>query len=211
MKKINFRDWTIEKVDDIFGLKEIFQDELLAPIVSFEYEINEYERKTLRKLQQTYKRRGGEDWNETELANKFISPLLVFSEMDDENFNYFLERELSATIGDYELMGKVDGMIATGVRSPKKPYFCLNEYKKGADPNGDPRGQLLIAMLVAQSLNDDEKPIYGLYVIGKLWHFVVLTGKNYVFSNGFVADTDEIITIYKALKGLRHEIEQMIK
>jgi hypothetical protein len=210
MKKTNFRDWTIEKVDDVFGLIEIFETEWLAPLVSFAYEISDYERKTLRKLQQTYKRRGGEDWNETELANKFISPLIVFSEMDDDHFNYFLERELTLTIGDYELVGKVDGMIATGIRSPKKPYFCLNEYKKGADPNGDPRGQLLIAMLVAQELNQDGKPIYGLYVVGKLWHFVVLIGKKYTISNGFVADTDEIMDIYKTLKGLRHAIEQMI-
>ena len=41
-------------------------------------------------------------------------------------------------------------MIATGFRSPKKPYFCLNEYKRGTDPDDDPKGQALIAMLVAQ-------------------------------------------------------------
>jgi hypothetical protein len=210
MKKTNFRDWTIEKVEDVFGLKEIFEDTLLASILSFPYEINEYERKTLLKLQYTYKRRGGEDWNEAELANKFISPLIVFSEMDDNAFNYFLERDLSTIIGDYELTGKVDGMIATGLRSPKKPYFCLQEYKKASDPNGDPRGQLLIAMLVAQSLNQDNKPIYGLYVVGKYWCFVILTGKNYMFSNAFVADKEEIFDIYKILKGLRHEIQQMI-
>jgi hypothetical protein len=210
MKKTNFRDWTIEKVEDVFGLKEIFEDTLLASILSFPYEINEYERKTLLKLQYTYKRRGGEDWNEAELANKFISPLIVFSEMDDNAFNYFLERDLSTIIGDYELTGKVDGMIATGLRSPKKPYFCLQEYKKASDPNGDPRGQLLIAMLVAQSLNQDNKPIYGLYVVGKYWCFVILTGKNYMFSNAFVADKEEIFDIYKILKGLRHEVQQMI-
>jgi hypothetical protein len=210
MKKTNFRDWTIEKVEDVFGLKEIFDDALLASILSFPYEINEYEKKTLLKLQYTYKRRGGEDWNEAELANKFISPLIVFSEMDDNAFNYFLERDLSTIIGDYELTGKVDGMIATGLRSPKKPYFCLQAYKKASDPNGDPRGQLLIAMLVAQSLNQDDKPIYGLYVVGKYWCFVILTGKNYTFSNAFVADKAEIFDIYKILKGLRHEIQQMI-
>ena len=55
-----------------------------------------------------------------------------------------MERDLAATIDNYELSGRVDGMIATGFRNPRMPYFCLNEYKKGTDPNGDPRGQALI-------------------------------------------------------------------
>jgi hypothetical protein len=210
MKKINFRDWTIEKVEDAFGLEQVPEQPLLDRLIGFQYEISDFEKKALLKLQNNYKRRGGEDWNEAELANKFISPLIVFSEIDDGRFSYFLERELTATIGDYELVGKVDGMVATGFRSPKKPYFCLNEYKKESDPNGDPRGQLLIAMLVAQTLNQDEKPIYGLYVVGKLWRFAVLTGKIYAFTTAFVADKVDIFDIYKTLKGLRNEIESML-
>jgi hypothetical protein len=37
---------------------------------------------------------------------------------------YFLERRLSAIVGDYELSGIVDGMIATGFRDPAIPLFC---------------------------------------------------------------------------------------
>jgi hypothetical protein len=210
MKKVNFRDWSVEKVEDAFGLKQVFKTNLLDTVLSFQYEIADYERKTLVRLQNNYMRRGGEDWNEVELANKFISPVIVLSELDDDRFNYFLERDLAINIGDYELVGKVDGMIATGFRSPKKPYFCLNEYKKESDPNGDPRGQVLIAMLVAQELNQDGKPIYGLYVVGKYWRFVVLTGKTYSFSKSFVADQEDIFALFKALKGLQNEIEQMV-
>ncbi|MEN9609380.1 MAG: hypothetical protein RLZZ628_194 [Bacteroidota bacterium] len=211
MKKVNFRDWTVEKVEDAFGLEQTFNHPLLKQLVSFQYEVSEFEAKTLLKFQQNYEQFGGEDWNEVELASKFISPLIVFSDMDNRKFGYFLERDLSTTIGDYELVGKVDGIIATGFRSPKKPYFCLNEYKKESDPNGDPRGQLLIAMLVAQELNQDGKPIYGLYIVGKYWRFVVLTGKNYAFGKSLVADQEDIFNIYKALKSLRHAIEEMIK
>jgi hypothetical protein len=210
MKKVNFRDWSVEKVEDAFGLKQVFKTNLLDTVLSFQYEIADYERKTLVRLQNNYMRRGGEDWNEVELANKFISPVIVLSELDDDRFNYFLERDLAINIGDYELVGKVDGMIATGFRSPKKPYFCLNEYKKESDPNGDPRGQVLIAMLVAQELNQDGKPIYGLYVVGKYWRFVILVGNHYAFSNTFVSDKGDIFDIYKILKGLRHEIEALL-
>lgn len=210
MKKANFRDWNVEKIEDTFGIEQISEHPLLDRWVSLPYEISEYEKTTLLKLQNYYKRRGGEDWNEAELANKFISPLIVFSEVDDGRFTYFLERELSVTIGDYELAGKVDGMVATGYRSPKKPYFCIHEYKKESDPSGEPRGQLLITMLVAQALNQDGKPIYGLYVVGKYWRFVVLVGNHYVFSNTFVSDKGDIFDIYKILKGLRHEIEALL-
>jgi hypothetical protein len=60
-------------------------------------------------------------------------------------------------------------------------------------------------------LNQDGKPIYGLYIVGKYWRFVVLTGKNYAFGKSLVADQDDIFNIYKALKGLRHAIEEIIK
>jgi hypothetical protein len=210
MKKINFRDWTVEKIEDAFGLRQEFDHPVLERLVSFQYEISDMEKMILSKLQYNYKRFGGEDWNEAELATKFINPLIVFSDIDNIKFGFFVERELSTTIDDYELAGKVDGMIATGFRSPKKPYFCLNEYKKESDPSGDPRGQLLIAMMVAQSLNQDGKPIYGLYVVGKLWRFVLLTGKNFAFSKTFVSDQSDIFDIYKTLKSLRYEIEQLI-
>ena len=77
---------------------------------------------------------GGDDWNEVELKNKFISPLIVFSGIDNKKFAYFLERELSATIQDYELFGKVDGMIASGFRSPKKTLFLLTRIQKANRP-----------------------------------------------------------------------------
>ena len=130
--------------------------------------------------------------------------------MDNQKFAYFLERPLSATIGDYELSGRVDGMIATGFRNPKLPYFCMNEYKKAKDPNGDPQGQALIAMLVTQQLNDNKHPVYGCYIVGRQWVFMALEGKEYAFSKSFTVDDDEIFDIYRILKSLKWHIEQQI-
>lgn len=212
MKKVNFRDWTVEKLEDAFNLEELETSNhpLIDRLCAFEYELSAFENQALMKLQAGYKRRGREDWNEAELINKFISPLIVFSDLDNGKFSYFVERELSTTIGDYELTGKVDGMVATGYRSPKKPYFCINEYKRESEPNSEPRGQLLSAMLTAQSLNQDANPIYGVYVVGKLWRFVVLTGNTYAFSDSFVADKKDIFSIYRILKALKIEIEQIV-
>ena len=101
-------------------------------------------------------------------------------------------------------------MIATGFRSPQMPYFCLNEYKRGTDPYGDPRGQALIAMLTAQKLNNNGKPIYGSYIIGRNWYFMALVGKEYAISKDFSCVDDEMFDIFRILKSLRVQIEKLI-
>jgi hypothetical protein len=209
--KSNFREWTLDSIEEVFGLMQVRSLPLLEELVSYPYDLDEYEKKYLSKLRENYYL-GGDDWNEAELEGKLISPLFVFADIDNKLFAYFIERSLSATIGEYELSGKVDGMVATGFRNPKKPYFCMNEYKRGTDPDGDPKGQVLIAMLVAQHHNnsDNPKPIFGCFIIGKLWHFVVLIGKEYAISNSYTCDDLEIYDIYRVLRGLRWHIDRQI-
>ena len=204
--KRNFRDWDLDEIEETFNLLQVEQLDALTHWLSFSYTIDDYEKKYLDELKAVYLI-GGDDWNEVELENKFISPLFVFAKMDSKQFAYFLERELSATIGAYEIMGKVDGMIATGFRNPRKPYFCLNEYKRQTDPNGDPRAQVLIAMLAAQQINQDHNPIYGCYIIGRSWYFMVLVGQEYAISNVFTCTDEELYDIFRILKGLRKGIQ----
>lgn len=209
--KTNFREWNLDKIEEAFGLVQVETLPILDELLKFEYAVDDYEKRYLSSLRRNYVNLGGDNWNEIELENKLISPLIVFSEIENKQFAYFLERELKAEIGDYELFGKVDGMIATGFRSPKKPYFCLNEYKRQTDPDGDPQGQVLIAMLVAQHLNNNEKPVFGCYIIGRTWYFLVLEGMKYAISIDYsCADDEEILDIFRILKGLRFQIEKII-
>lgn len=215
MEKSNFREWTLEKVELTFGLVQVSKMAILEELLSYEFTPNEHQIYNLTELSKNYTEYGGDDWNEIELENKLISPVIVASGIDNKNFAYFLERELSTTIDDYELSGKVDGMIATGFRSPRMPYFCLNEYKRGTDPYGDPRGQALIAMLVAQKLNNNgnqnaERPIYGSYIIGRNWYFMALVGNEYAISKDFSCVDDEIFDIFRILKSLRVQIEKIL-
>lgn len=209
MIQSNFREWTLDKIDEVFGLKQVFQSDLLDTWLSFSYDISDFEKRYLETLQLHFLY-GGDDWNEVELENKFISPMIVFASKPNERYSYFLERDLTITIGDYALSGRVDGMIATGFRNPKKPYFCLNEYKKGTDPNGDPKGQALIAMLVAQQINEHKMPIYGCFVIGRNWYFMILNENAYSISKDFSCVDDEIFDIFRILKGLNAQIESLI-
>jgi hypothetical protein len=209
IQKSTFRDWTLDKIDEAFNTKQIWEMNILDELLAFQYEVNDMESWFLNELQSVYQL-GGDDWNEVELENKFISPLIVLAKLNDERYSYFLERELQTIIGNYDISGKVDGMIATGYRNPKKPFFCLKEYKRQTDPNGDPRGQALIAMLAAQNLNDNDNPIYGCYVIGRSWNFMALVGKEYAISNVYTCTTDELLDIFRILKGLRNIIEKKL-
>ena len=209
MKKANFRDWTLDKIDDVFGTIQIVEHPTLTEWLAFDYTVSEYQKHFLMDLQEALLI-GVDDWNEIELENKFISPLIVLAKFDNRKMSYFMERELSVTLNDYELSGKVDGMIATGFRSPKKPYFCMNEYKRESDPTGDPRGQALIAMLAAQHLNDLGNIVFGCYIVGKSWRFMVLDKKEYAISKSFSADDDEVLDIFRIMKGLRDKIDKII-
>jgi hypothetical protein len=210
MKKSNFKDWTLDLIDDTFGTKQVYNLPILDELLAHKYQADDYERRYLLHLSEQYLTLGGDYWNEVELENKFISPVIVFSDIANQQYSYFLERELSATIDDYELNGRVDGMIATGYRNPKVPYFCLNEYKRQTDPNGDPQGQLLIAMLVAQQTNNNKKPIFGTYIIGRNWYFMALVGKEYAVSKDFSCVGDDVFEIHRVLKSLKVQIDKLI-
>ena len=209
MKKVNFLDWTLDKIDEAFGTVQIVAHPTLTEWLTFDYTVSEYQQHFLMDLQEALLI-GVDDWNEVELENKFISPLIVLAKFDNRKMSYFMERELSVVLNEYELSGKVDGMIATGFRSPKKPYFCMNEYKRESDPTGDPRGQALIAMLAAQHLNEEQNIVFGCYIVGKSWRFMVLDKKEYAISKSFSADDDEILDIFRIMKGLREQIDKII-
>jgi hypothetical protein len=205
MKKVTFKEWDLDKLEAAFNLTECWECPLLEQWENNNEQIDEVEKNLLLKLQKTL-RRGGRAWNEVELENKFISPLIVAANIDDEKIGYFLERPLSGIIGDYELSGIVDGMIATGVRNPHIPYFCFHEYKRSVENQGSPDGQVLAAMLVAREQNQNKLPIYGLFIVGLVWNFIVLKDNDYCISRTYIADNDDIFTIFRMIKALKQII-----
>lgn len=143
------------------------------------------------------------DWNEAELDSHFIGPLFTLVNYSSIHFNHFAQRDIEAVIEEWRLFGKPDGIIASGRREPEKPFFAFQEYKRFLDPDGDPAGQALGAMLVGQALNEPTLPIYGCYVVGHDWWFMTLAGKSYAISQDFSAITDDIFAIFRILKTLK--------
>ena len=89
---------------------------------------------------------------------------------------------------------------------PDKPYFFFQEFKKTCGDKNDPEAQMLIAMLLAQDKNADDKPIYGAWLQGRIWNFTILNGKEYCTGRAFDATGEtqlyQIVYILQALKGM---------
>lgn len=201
--KLYMNDMTQQKMYKIFGLRKVFQMDILDNWLSDLPILNDTEQL----ISQFYQKRLLENihtWNEHELLLGFIGPILnLINFQIPYKINFFAQRTLTEQIGEYELIGKPDGMLASGYYEPETPFFAFQEYKKDLNSSGDPIGQNLAAMLVGQAKNGGEAPIYGCYVVGRLWYFMVLKGKEFAISKSFSADNEDIFEIVKALKGLR--------
>lgn len=208
MPSYTFRQCTLTLLDKLFDLRQVFVSPLLDQWLQGEPALSDYEQKTLQELR-TLLNLNVPNWNEQELAQHFIGPLLNLVRFTEPyRFNLFATRKIGAILpysdGEIELSGEPDGIIATGFREPEIPMFAFTEYKRQLDPDGDPAGQTLAAMLVAQRLNPTPHPIYGCYISGRDWFFMVLQEKHYVISTGHNAlqypELEEILRILKTLK-----------
>lgn len=206
----SFTECTLVYLEKNFGLRKVFQHPTLSSwleaSLSMQIEVSE-----LGALQifQDLLRINVESWNEQDLSLHFIGPVFGIAHFTEPyRYNLFaqysIKGEVSTVKGEPVLLfGKPDEMIASGYREPESPFFCFQEYKRETDPNGDPIGQLLAAMLVGQSLNPPKQPMYGCYVIGRDWYFVSLLEKEYSISRDYSAITDDVYDILKILKGLK--------
>ena len=204
-----FSKWTIAEVEDTFGLVIRKHHKCLTqwltgtviPTSDDEKRLDEFRDKLQEQVW---------DWNEWELKGKFIFPFLLAVNFDEAHYKSFIEREISVDIDNDNLSGTVDFLVASGKRYPKHPYFFIHEYKKEHDSSGDPLGQLLIAMVAAQKLNNDNQPIYGCYVMDRFWFFVVLESLEYSTSLAYDATKDEIRDIFSILKNTKGIINNLI-
>ena len=204
-----FKDCTLKYLDETFDLEEARTLPTLEQWLSMSADISDMERHQLLHLKDVLDF-NVHDWNEHELDSHFIGPIFTMVNFSSNKYNHFAQRDLEGIIEGIRLFGKPDGMVASGRREPKKPFFAFQEYKRNLDPNGDPAGQALAAMLVGQSLDEQPKPLYGCYVVGNDWRFIVLERKQYAISQDYSAIRDEIFDIYRILKALKQIVIERI-
>jgi hypothetical protein len=209
-----FKDWTYEEVGDTFGISLLRTTPFLEQLKGIKLPENHPDRILLEK----YRLRAFDSinsWNEDEYKFFFISPLISLVDFSTPNYKSFTQRPMSVKYDNDQKIteGLVEFMLAKGIQTPKKPHFFLHEYKPEKRRDNDPLGQLLIAMVAAQKLNLDDKPIYGIYVNGRNWFFVALEANQYAVSNPYVITTDDIFDLYAVLlyfKQLMDELYQTI-
>ncbi|MEM8528446.1 MAG: hypothetical protein AAGG68_27640 [Bacteroidota bacterium] len=211
LQRLYLNEMTQQKMYKIFGLRKVSKLQSLEEWLSDLPELNEEER-TVAQLYQARLLENIDNWNEQELSLGFIGPILNLIPFKiPYKLNLFAQRPIHATVENYELVGKPDGILASGFQEPEVPYFSFHEYKKEIDSTGDPAGQNLAAMLAGQSLNETDNRMYGCYVVGRNWFFMALEGKEYAISKAYSADDfDELIEIIRVLKGLKERLFKKI-
>ncbi|MEN9610026.1 MAG: hypothetical protein RLZZ628_840 [Bacteroidota bacterium] len=198
VKRKSFDDWTAQSVRDTFQIQQVAATPLLQAWLSAVHAPNLQETAFLESkrvlLEQFYR-----TWNEDELKFRFIAQVVELASLIGVGYNTFTQRVLSATVHGVLLHGRPELMVASGREEPKKPYFFIHEYKPSRKSE-DPLGQLLAAMLAAQTHNADGEPLLGCFVIGAIWQFLILDGQNYTLSRPYDAvQTSDLLNIYSAL------------
>jgi hypothetical protein len=200
----SFETWEYEEVETMFGLKRVKNPQILTDWLNSPMKISDSIKALLPIIQERLVD-NVEAWNEDELKMFFIAPLLSQMPLEIKDFKPFTQRTLSAKFPELnlEVSGKVEFVIAKGKQRPKQPYFFLHEYKQERRRENDPLGQLLISMVAARQNNEIKTPLYGCFVVGRDWFFVVLDELQYSVSLAFDATkTHELYQIVAILSAM---------
>lgn len=208
----NFENWETQDIETSFSITQLYEMPLLDNwLKSTTISLEDYQT-ALAELIRVKLFKNADFWNEDELKLQFIAPLLLLVDYENiQDCKVFSQRTLSATVKGIEIGGRVDFVLAKGKQKPTKPYFFIHEYKQETKKgSSDPKGQLLSEMLVAQVKNEDKNPIYGCYVLGRSWFFVVLNHNEYAVSNAYNASDEDIYKIIAILRKVKEYIQAML-
>jgi hypothetical protein len=204
-----FRECRLSWLEKTFDLDQVRYLSVLDNWLSEKVEISAFEKASLVHLQESLEF-NVRDWYEGELDSFFIGPMMSLVNFSNKKSNLFSDRLVDGTVGEWRLFGRPDSFLASGRREPEIPFFAFQEYKKMTDPDGDPAGQALAAMLAGQALNENNLPMYGCHVIGADWYFMVLQGKEFAISRDYSALTTEVFDIFQALKVLKRIVAERV-
>jgi hypothetical protein len=156
-------------------------------------------------------------YNEEDLKIHFIAPILNrinFKSLENKTRDFY-EESLEYETDAFILKGVTDFMVAKGLEYPEKPYFFLQEFKKGVQYS-NPEPQLLAELVCAIELNGFTQ-LKGVFVVGENWNFVILdkladNQYQYVISRTFNAThSNDLEGIYKILLVVKREIMQAVE
>ncbi len=211
-KSYNFSSLTMENLNNFFDVKKSFnKEEILSSWIKNKIEIQDEDLSFLTKLLAKEKEYI-EIYKEEDLKVKFIAPILNQIDFRDEvkEIRDFYEEKITYKGEDFILTGVCDFVVSKGLDYAKKPYFFIQEFKKGFD-SSDPRPQLLAELISSIELNNFDS-IKGAYIVGAIWNFVILERLErhkyiyYVSENFDSTKIEDLKGIYKNLLFVKEEI-----
>ncbi len=170
-KTLAFSDSSMQKLMEVVNIKQMDSENKFEELFSYKYNISEKEDFFLKNLIKKNKL-FLYSYNEEQLKAKFIIPILNKIDFIFNNVKDWYEYSIQATVNNVLFKGRTDFMVADGIKIPEKPYFFIQEFKHSKSI-ADPEDQLLTAMIAAIELNKF-KNLFGCYVIGKDWNFLIL-------------------------------------
>jgi hypothetical protein len=209
-----FASWDEDMVKIELGLKKVRSSPLLTEWTTAPYTPSNAETEAITRLKDSVFD-NVVAWNEDELKFKFLGPFMQIINFDQEDFRAFTQRKIEAIIETTDkkqirVGGVVDFVVAMGRVNPRHPFFFLHEYKKERGSANDPLAQVLVEMLAAQTLNGTSEPMYGCYIVGRNWFFIVLEGSEYAVSSTFDATQNDIFQITAILKAIKKRVEDAV-
>ena len=174
-------------------------------------ELDEYKFSNLQKAHFGYI----ENWNEAEIRMRLVAPILDLGEVLSENgFVSFFSKRIFTDSLEFPLSQKADFVVGKGIekgRFIEKSYFHFQQYKHTKKPLKDSMAQLLALFLIAQTRNNDGKPLYGCEIKSSVWTFVIMENNSYCVSKGFDSrDKEDLLAIIAILRKFRHILETVL-
>lgn len=198
-------NWEVGLIAKTFGLSSVLDGfPLLDAWLTVENDLDAKTIEELEKLRLKLRKRVN-SWNEETLKMKFIAFILNMVDYDTDDLEGVFDAELKGIVQGKHLSVIADYALCSYTFDFKdQPYFYFHEYKP-RKKSKDPFAQLLLAMLIAQEKNETQRPLYGCAVVGEYWYFMVLDGKIYSISNGYIAaNADGLQNILLILRKFKH-------
>lgn len=198
-------NWEVGLIAKTFGLSSVLDGfPLLDAWLTVENDLDAKTIEELEKLRLKLRKRVN-SWNEETLKMKFIAFILNMVDYDTDDLEGVFDAELKGIVQGKHLSVIADYALCSYTFDFKdQPYFYFHEYKP-RKKSKDPFAQLLLAMLIAQEKNETQRPLYGCAVVGEYWYFMVLDGKTYSISNGYIAaNADGLQNILLILRKFKH-------
>jgi len=216
IESYSFSKITDKKLKELVDIKQKISDNIFDDWFAFEFEFSDTLLSFLKEL--IIKNKSLiKSYNEEDLKVKFITPLL--NDIDflsyENEFRDFYELPLSYKTDRFIFNGTTDFVVSKGLFESQKPYFFIQEFKKG-QTDGYPEPQLLAELISAVELNS-ETSMRGAYVVGAIWNFVILEklGEDkyqyFVSENYDSTKIEDLKGIYKNLIFVKEEIIYMIQ